>query len=170
MHVVVASVPHTGTRFVFEHLLKGRHRCGEHPCDDGFSVYHTDGRHKKRLIALAGQFPTIVPMRHPAKVAQSWAVNRSKNPDYYAPDRLRAAFHSLVTDIDPLKPLYLPIDAPNRDEYLAKINAELGLGLDTGWPVVGESDKSATPEVANPDIVASLVDELSSFFGRFGYA
>ena len=74
--------------------------------------------------------PIIVPLRHPSLVEESWRRRGKSTTD------LRENFRLLVDEIDPLNPLYLPIDVPDRQTYLDRINSELGLNLVTDWGVV----------------------------------
>lgn len=76
----------------------------------------------------------------------------------------------LYTAIDPLQPLYLPIDRPDRQVYLDRINEVTGMSLTTDWPVVGSAEQPARLfSEQEKDMLETLMDELQPLFSRFGY-
>lgn len=106
----------------------------------------------------------IIPLRHPYLVAESW---RRRNKPL---DELADNFRLLVDEIDPYNPLYLPIDVENRQEYLDKINKELGLDLRTEWGV--ENSKKSTynlsyKELSPGPVEKALVEDIKEFLKRF---
>jgi len=151
---LVASIEHTGTRFLTDHLLAGVPGVySHHLTNDAVFVL----REKMR------EYPCIVPMRHPAKVAQSWS-NQGRELD-----ELWNSYRRLILSIDPLGPLYLPLDVSDRQQYLDAINDRCGLALRTDWPVIGSSGITIGLQGPGRTIVRDMVEELSDFFGRFGY-
>ncbi len=158
----MASVPHTGTRFVHK-LLAPRRRGGEQPDDGSFFFQHVDKENIPTLRRMMQSFPCIVPLRDPTATAISWR-SRRMNVANLADD-----FRRLVSAIDPLGPYYLPLDVPNRQEYLDLINRELCQNLTTKWTPVCPSGEVARLGKNEREIVESMIDELGDFFSRFGY-
>ena len=97
------------------------------------------------------------------KVALSYKVRRESL------ETMGDYFRRLMTGIDPLKPLYLPLDVPDRQDYLDRINSELNLDLTTDWSAVGSFDQESRLTGTDHDIMADFMDEHSVFFHRFGY-
>jgi hypothetical protein len=164
--IVVASVPHSGTRFVFEHLLEDQPRAAVTDTE-GYFVQHTEDRWLKTLTGLIQQWPCIVPLRHPRDVAASWCKHQHCNQEYYTPDRFLLLWRNLIEYIDPLKPLYLPLDAQNRDDYLEKIRSEIGLDLVTDWPVWASTPGEPQALDRYDGAVETVLDD--PFCEKFGY-
>ena len=164
--IYVLTIPSTGTHFVRDHLLQGqtdvycRHIWPDNPEEWAKPIVEKSDR-------------IIVPLRHPYEVAKSWA----RRPDRGLPlADLRLWWRTLVHQVDPLRPHYLPLDTRERDFYLQDINRDLGLRLKTDWPIVREADGtdgSAYDDVLleGPDLVLAcdiIADrELLPFFARF---
>jgi len=161
--IVVASIPHSGTRFVLEHLLAPRKRVKSAPDDGEFFFEHLDSPHIPKLRDMMRQFPCIVPMRHPKSIALSWKADSRLLTD------LTTMYRCLVSAIDPFKPCYLPLDVENRDAYLQLLNDQTGLNLKTDWPIIGASGVVGRFDAPDYGFYESLMDELSDFFGRFSY-
>jgi hypothetical protein len=151
--IVVASVPHSATRFVIEHLLDGEcfHR-------------HLDAECIPALRAQARNHPLIIPLRHPRDVALSWKARRRPLPS------LPPMYRAMVTAFDPLRPLYLPVDHRARDDYLEQVNAMTGLRLRTDWPIWKSLDLRGRFDGTDAELVDDMIAELAGFFVRFGYA
>ena len=119
-----------------------------------------------RKLMLTG-WPCIVPMLHPLKVAGTWTGGgKTLHP-------LWDSWRRLISAIDPLGPLYLPIDVPNRQTYLDAINEETCLDLKTDWPVIGSSGLAPNFDAFNGGerkLVDDMFEELGDFFGRFSYS
>ena len=135
----------------------------EVPTDNGYFYAHVGYVQLGELRRLAKQYPCLVPMRHPMSVALSYKARRENievMTDY---------FRRLVTAIDPLKPFYLPLDVPNRQHYLDLINDVTGLELTTDWHVHGSIGEQGKLTGTDHPVMADFMEELSGFFGRFGY-
>ncbi len=161
--ICVTSVPQTGTQFVIDHLLESFERCTEMPAERGYFYMHVYQKGIPEIRGWLKQYPCIVPMRHPLKVAKSWRAREKpvgEMCDFY---------RRLVTAVDPFEPFYIPLDVPTRQTYLDLINESLGLGLETDWPVWKSTGLKGTLADHDQALVTDLIDELSGFFGRFGY-
>jgi hypothetical protein len=119
----------------------------------------------QRALDLALEMPLIVPLRHPYRVEESWK-RRGKSVA-----ELVSCFDTLAEKFAPLRPCFMPVDSPRREEALQELSGELGVELSTDWAVVhGEAgthslaleDLSPSPPVV--DLVARLAPLLSRFY------
>ena len=169
MIVVVASVYHTGTNFVSKELFKGwhgysmtwaRYNRGQ-PSGNGICLIHCDVEQSPCLRWWLGEHNTVVPVRHPLLVAASW---KAQDKDL---NLLPAQWEILKSTVAPHDPMYIPLDVPNRDSYLFKMNQRLGLNIQTDWPVIMSCNKSATLSENDREAVIEVMAD--GFFDRFGY-
>ena len=151
MIIVVPSVHHTGTKFVYRYLLadeKGWEFVTPNP-DTTMAYYKPDGSPRTgdkgkvrihidpplmhRIHAWMADFPSIVPLRHPRNVAQSWK-NRFKS---FA--ELGEQWRLLKEEVDKYNPYYLPLnDSELKNEFLKKIEIGLKIEVEYDWPVICE--------------------------------
>ena len=130
MIVVVTSIPHTGTQFVWNQILgwlgpEIRNPARSQNKHGKIWIHSEPGRLDE--LATLSDYPWIVPMRHPLRVGESWK-GRSKNLD-----KLVELYRIQQKFINKFDPLYLPIDATNRQYFLDKINERLGTLIETDW-------------------------------------
>lgn len=162
--IVVTSVPHTGSQFVTKHLLSG---AGLTSPNDVYFQHTENGTVPMLRKLMKAGWPCIVPMRHPLKVAGTWT---GRGLELHT---LWNSWRRLVTAIDPLNPLYLPIDVPNRQTYLDVINEALCQDIRTNWPVIGSTGLAPNFDSFKGGeriMVDQMFEELGDFFGRFSYA
>ena len=122
--ILVLSIEHSGTRFVKNHLLRGH-----------WNRYQHLVPHQREYIErMPGMYEfTFVPLRAPMEIARSWA--RKGMSMKLLADR----FEMLATMFDSQEPLWIPLDSPDREEYLEAARSATGLDLDPrGWPRVGQ--------------------------------
>lgn len=123
------SVRHTGTMFTLELIRDFVPHVFRH-----IDLDHID-------FLTAAEAPIIVPMRNPHLVGQSWLGSYAAGIDTYNNEqwnlaKLRWSWDALLNIILPKKPLFLPVDTENRQQYLDKINATLGQNFKTQWKPV----------------------------------
>ena len=130
MIVVVVSVPHSGTQFVFKQLLGWLEPEIRNPARSadkhGKIWFHVDPDRLVELRSLT-DYPWIVPMRHPLRIGESWKGRHKRL------DRLVELLEIQRNFVHQFNPLYLPIDAANRQDFLTEINQRLGTELETDW-------------------------------------
>ena len=165
MKYTIPTIQHTGTKFLAK--LFG---------DIHWASFIEDASDRENVLYLGHlttnsignikklNHPILIPLRHPYLVAESW--KRRGKPL----TELAENFRLLVDELDPLNPLYLPIDVDNRQEYLDIINNELGLSLKTNWAI--ENSKEMTYNLSykdlSPDkIMIDLVSDIEGFIKRF---
>lgn len=162
--MIVASIPHSGTRLVVDEILKtpwvhfkdkekeGHIYCGH--------IYTYNAPLVKMRME---QYPAIVPLRHPYLTATSW---KKRGMDI---GEMCIAYYILVDQLDQYNPLYLPIDRPERDDYLKAISKELKRPLKTDWPMVNSRYNTVKPEDLgeDQDQVDRLVSNINPFLKRF---
>lgn len=147
------SVMHTGSKFLFNHLLR----------DVKMEWEHKHIGANEDVNGWLHERPCLVPMRHPEAVAVSHYTR------YGSVDKMCHGFRQLVKFADPLGPYYLPLDTDDRQDYLDRINERFGLSLQTRWPIIGSCwERKELPSSAQAQL-DDLTLELSSFFGKFGY-
>ncbi len=167
--IVVASVHHTGTNFVWQDLLSGLTEVGMNyghygkiqPPENGFTRIHCDLAQYDYLEWWLERYNCVVPLRHPMSVAASW---KARGEDL---SLLPFQWEILKNEVDPHKPSYLPMDVPERDKWLAEFNERNGLNIHTDWPVIMSCNKSA--ELSQNDRQAVIEVMADGFFDRFGY-
>lgn len=165
MRYVIPTIQHTGTKFLYKLFPEGYTHCSlieDIDQDNVLYVGHLTANSVDRIKELP--YPMLIPLRHPYLVAESW-VRRGKPLSELADN-----FRLLVNELDPLNPLYLPIDVDNRQDYLDKINKDLGLSLSTNWNV--ENSKETTYNLSHKDltpepIMVDLVEDIEGFIKRF---
>ena len=122
----IISIQHSGTK-----LLVRKFQCDELALRDeteGLHVGHISTGQWPHIISRIKD-PTIIPMRHPHLVWESWR-RRGKNIN-----ELIENYHLLI-DLDQYQPFYVNIDLPIRDWQIDKINTELNLTLAKEWPII----------------------------------
>lgn len=155
--ILILSVEHSGTRFVKNHLLH-----------QNWSRYQHLVPHQREYIErMPGMYDfTFVPLRAPMEIARSWA--RKAKPMGLLAERLEM----LATMFEDEEPLWIPIDTPDRDEYVQRASEATGLDLDPrGWPKVGQ-DRTNNGIVSSGEKLKALavlpaICENLEFFNRF---
>ena len=165
--IVVASVHHTGTNFVWQHLLAGVPEVGMdygrystyQPPKNGFVRIHCDRAQHEYLQWWLNRCVCIVPLRHPISVAESW---KARGKDL---SELAGQWQILKNEVDPHDPMYLPVDSPERMNWLDTISRHVNQELQTGWPVVMSCHKSA--QLTDDERASVLETMADGFFNRF---
>jgi len=165
MKYTIPTIQHTGTKFLAK-LFGQMHWASFYEDTSEREDFLHVGHITENSIEAIKMLPyrMIIPLRHPYLVAESW---RRRNKPL---NEMADNFMLLADELDPLNPLYLPIDVENRQEYLDKINSELGLNLKTDWGV--ENSKKSTYNLSYKDLSPGphergLVGEISEFLERF---
>jgi len=168
--VLLPAIQHTGSRFVRWDILKRYQHCqlNEAPLKRTVYYEHLSAVRKcERFIPLLGRYPAIASLRHPRRVFKSW--QRRGQPLSQCIEE----WTNLIEMVDPYKPYYMPIDAADRQDYLDRINADLGLNIVTDW--LPRGNKAGTmqmkPEkIVLPDEVELFIESISDFTNRFWQA
>ena len=130
MIVVVTSIPHTGTQFVFHQVLSWLGPEIRNPVRSekkhGKIWIHSEPHRLQELESLK-DYPWIVPMRHPLRVGESWKGRKKNLSTLLELYRIQRKF------VDKFGPLYFPIDSPKRQIFLDRINERLGTQIETDW-------------------------------------
>jgi len=165
MRFTIPTIQHTGTKLLYKMFPQEFAHCSLREDSDQDNVLYV-GHLTGNSIGLIKKLdqPMIIPLRHPYLVAKSWELRGKPLTE------LTENFKLLVNELDPLSPLYLPIDVENRQDYLDKINKELGLELRTEWGV--ENSVKHTYNLSHRDlspepIMKDLVIEIKEFLERF---
>ena len=155
--MIIASVPHTASRFV-QSLLG--------PGVGNFHVYAKGTG--ENLIEIPKHRVIVVPLRHPRAVAQSWKNRGKPIVSHEKHEPMVAMWRTLIDVIAPLNPFYVPVDIESRDEYLAKLGKKIKRKLVTDWRA--KSDGYMTTPLNDGDEAAVKRLLADPFFARFGYS
>ncbi len=163
--IIVPTIPNTGTHFLLDLLgVQPKGMLWNYQVN-GIEYGHIYPEWKRHFLPLIENNLTLIPLRHPFVVAKSWA-DRGGNP-YEMIDM----WDLLVDEIDPLNPVYLPIDSyVTRNGYLNALNIRTGLRLKTDWAPVGAVNGNhglRHHELEPDELMVELVDRISGFLERF---
>lgn len=116
--------------------------------------------------------PIIVPLRHPLEVAKSWKRREIGPGDTLKVLDLPQWWRLLIGVVDPAHPYYLPLDVPDRDNYLARICLLADVDLETDWPVLREdgappADPAVELTMEEWSSVTETIRDHLAFFQRF---
>lgn len=159
--MIVTSVPHCGTHFVRDELLKNYH--------GAIHTVHTYPAAMSELVKrLAIGEPCIVPVRHPITAARSWK-HRGKDCLESIP-----FWERLIDQVDKYEPFYLALDQHlMRGPQLQEISNVLSVELKTDWPVIREAGitDGPRPELTTDEYIGihNLMSEHAPFFWQWGY-
>jgi hypothetical protein len=152
--VIIASVPHSGSRFL-QRLL-------------GWKFLHVyDG---ESLDEITQHELIAVPLRHPIAVAESWKRRGKPIAEHPKHEPMVRMFRNLIERVDPLGPIYLPLDNGHREAALLELGLRTGRLLATDWRPV--TDDIEFPAVSLTEHERAAVTELMAdpFFERVGYS
>ena len=130
MGIVMPTVRHTGSLFMVNLLrpytrvsIKGS--ADEH--DRPLIFDHVYDSHMKRFHEWIKRYPTVViPLRDPTDCAHGWA---KRGEDF---DRFFNMWENLL-EFDQYGPFYVPIDHPERDDFLGDLSKHINMELKTDW-------------------------------------
>jgi hypothetical protein len=108
---LIVSAMHTGTRTLAEKF----------DCDYVHADSYAPGSEGRREI--------VVPLRDPRTIVESWQRRQQ-----YSLEKLIRQFDR----IDALRAFWpIPVDRPDRDDYVAELSSELGREIPAHWPNIG---------------------------------
>lgn len=168
MIINIPTIPHTGSYLVADGLFGGFKRLGLNSKPENGCKYF-DHLFLHKIDAWKGKmeaYPSIIPLRHPILTAVSWA---RRNRDL---GEMCVMWYVLVEQLDRYNPYYIPVDSPNRNDWLDRLNKGLRLDLSTNWPII--NSKHNTFEATIEDIpednreqIERLCKNLDDFLSRF---
>ena len=163
--IVVPSIPHTGTHFVRDHLLRNLPEMihVEHcwpQWDDERKFYTYSAELENKLIDARA---ILIPLRRPRNIASSW-IRRGK-PLIELPRWYLVVFW--ILERFRTKAFLLPIDdTVRRHRFLEYFCEHTQLELDTSWPIVREASSVSSGPVAFTDAQENILQLIES---RYGY-
>lgn len=142
---------------------KGLNKSADHNMN--MFIGHVTERQQLELAKRhANNMPLIVPVRHPYLTEVSWRKREKHNIE----DMIQAYHH--LTELDEYNPYYLPIDSPDRTQYLRSIGDNLGLRLNYQWSVVNskQSTHLMKADDCQPSLeVVELAESIKPFLSQF---
>ena len=161
--IFLATVPHTGTHTA--RAILGRCESGL-VNDAGCLSDHVylDDITQSRLRDKAAQAEILVTtMRNPLDVARGWMKRGRPLVEFFP------MWESLIKLRSEAESYWLPVDTPDRAEYLSVISKRVGQDLSTDWPVINQSVKQITPDddYTLSDVAGWCRDR--GWFKQFGY-
>lgn len=140
--LLLVSVQRTGTRFTQRILTAAKIKTAQiHPVQT--RTNQLDNWLKKNTKQ---NLPIIVSLRHPISVALSW---RSREDSV---EKMFDQWAYLVQIIAVSKPLFLPVDHPEKQEYLDELSRYVGKPLETDWKKYGNRPVTPPAELSSGEI------------------
>ena len=136
----------------------------DHATEDSLVFDHISPWHTKTFLPLIKDNLTIIPLRHPYLTAKSWDDRKKDKAD------LIQSWEVLVNEIDPLEPHYLPLDVPDRQDYLDHLNEATGRSMVTDWTprgVVQGNSALRHRDVQPCGEIIALCERIKPFLDRF---
>jgi hypothetical protein len=166
--ILFPTIMHTGNHFLFN--LFGTEFSFRHPRKDILDAWgEIQFEHLSCFVPMLDMVGnpenvTVIPLRHPRAVAVSWEV---RGMDVR---QMCREYKTMIEEYDKFDPLYIPIDSPHREKYLASLNNRLGLDLETDWTPVGEEEDNSDYDYTVPtehECVERLCADIEPFLRRF---
>lgn len=155
---MILSVPHTGTRSLI--------------AITGYDYLHSyEYMTPQDVINRNGDGVLCAPLRDPREVWKTWYQRYSgrtylMDPDH--PKSMESAWRGMAALDRRFDIVFVPVDAPERDDMLAILAKKMGQHLETDWlPVAARPEHKKQKEVPEKDL--SWIYELpfvSRFYGR----
>ena len=168
MDVLIASIRHTGTRFV-QNLLETHgveNREAKPEAEKGYYYSHIGegGKSGTLLAALAGYVPTVIPFRHPYCVWEAWRRRGITKP-------LAERYRVLIDVFLPKGPIVFPLDALHgKEASLERIGSIVGCHLTTDWSPVACEHQTADldwRDLEPPMAIRDIADEFRHIIQRY---
>jgi len=146
------TIQHSGSHFIMQLLSpwwNTHHVNGGQGCNfdrNGHVLMgHLNEWPLAKLAELSREHLTIVPMRHPCRIRESW---RRRGRTLAELDR---SWDILINHVHNPQCVYIPVDTGTREKMLKVASDRMGLDMKTNWDVVcgdyGTSDMFVTPEM-----------------------
>ena len=97
-------------------------------------------------------------------MAKSWDDRRRDKAE------LIDSWEVLVNEIDPLEPYYLPLDVPDRQDYLDRLNTATGRSMVTDWGakgVIHNNQAMRYTDIKPSAEIVALCERIKPFLDRF---
>ena len=160
MIIFTPTVMHSGTHFLYADILRDFKTSvmGSETKEEPQNIHTHVLDEKLPRFPKYLDLPILVPMRHPARVYESWF--RRKRKKIIDCD---IQFGNMIDVVHPHNPMYLVIDHDERDKRLSEISDKLGVKLSTEW-LMGHGIVHNT---GNCDITDQMMDRVPDFVMDF---
>jgi hypothetical protein len=142
--VCIPTIKHSGTHLLKNDIFKAFKNASyvqalDGGCDDGdYSVtWHVVGQNFDTMAEVMDLgIPIISPMRHPARVKESY-IRRGMYPPRCDSQSFDTQWKNMIKIYEKYDPMYIHIDSENRDSDVLKVASKISRDLHTDWPLLG---------------------------------
>lgn len=163
MIIVLPTIMHTGNTLMQEIIGYEVIGCAQEPRSDDTVIHaHTTNSLYDQLEKCMDKYPSIIPMRHPARVWRSFQQRDSgKTMKTY-----REQFGCMVELTEGRNVSYIHVDQPElRDTELDQASRRLGINNKTAWPIVNSVAGTHELDITN-DMVAEIPEWILEYYKR----
>lgn len=174
MILFTPTVQHTGTHFLYAEVLGDFCTCVMQESVESslkrkspmnrlgdFTHYNIHTHFLDEKVSRFAPFlelPILIPMRHPARVYESWFRRKRKKIE-----NCTKQFSNLINVAYPKNPMFLVIDHEDREKRLAEIASFLDISLKTDW----QMGHGVVHETGNCDITDEMMSRVPDFVMDF---
>lgn len=160
-HFSIVTVQRSGTHFLTDELFAGWKRCAVNQASDGNGFYlahFSDAEYIHRRSEILC-WPMVTSLRNPSALVASHHSRREGCPFLWK------ELDALLEADREVKINYLPLDVPDREEYLNRLNNRYSLALSTDWPII-RSDP-IPKKIEDHRATRKVWEHYGELFGRF---
>lgn len=169
MKILIPTVPHTGTHLLSSFFEKAGFASVpvhmQNKPENSVTTTHIDTPTRMKAVTKSmKEFTTVVPIRHPYLVAESWMRREQRLERMYAAYRRLPYLYEMGA-------LFVPVDSPERDSFIERMNDKLGTNIRPDWGEVINGYQN-THNMTYKDIeplpeVKALAEDLNTFLANF---
>ena len=168
MKILIPTVPHSGTHLIHDMFVQAGFESApiqNRHTGNTVTTTHIDRDERlSRVLSMMNEYQAVTPIRHPYLVEESWRRREQPLDRLYATYRRLPALHEAGA-------LIVPVDSPERDKYIKRINKSLGINLKPDWKTVvngyHNTHNMTYKDVKPSDEIKKLTQELSFFLSNY---
>jgi len=168
MKILIPTVPHSGTHLIHDMFAQAGFESSpiqnKHTGNTVTTTHIDRDERLNRVLSMMNEYQAVTPIRHPYLVEESWRRREQPLEPLYASLRRLPALYEAGA-------LVVPVDSPQRDKYIKRINKSLGINLKPDWKTVvngfHNTHNLTYKDVKPSDEIKALTRELSYFLSNF---